>query len=359
MSSWIPSLFNPFSDDDDHPTTAPSQTTPQTPSSGAKDDLSAVFRGVAAFLAPPQAVSLSGPSSSSSSSSSSETIGSFRSGLSLISSKFTSNLLQFQSQLDENDEVEEEEVEVDEDAVGINEEVLDFVEKISARPELWTDFPLSLPDDFDLSDYQREHAANIEDLIPDFVTLRQKICSQMSNAKFWLIYFILLLPRLNEEDLELLSTPQVAEARETLLKKLHNKTDVDQETAANEESSDTNKEIGKGYSTEGEGGETISHPKDASAPNPTKQKAIASQTESSHHYEEIDTRRFSDPQTQPENEEDDVSFSDLEDDDNDLSDNLSGPKSSKSDKGLVPLDENIDAKQKADQSSLRDKESEI
>ncbi|KAL7137753.1 hypothetical protein ABFS83_10G113900 [Erythranthe nasuta] len=360
MSSWIPSLFNPFSDDDDHPTTAPSspsQTTPKTPSSGAKDDLSAVFRGVAAFLAPPQAVSLSGPSSSSSSSSDTivgikndlaEIQGSFRSGLSLISSKFTSNLLQFHSQLDENDEVEaEEEEEDEEDAVGINEEVLDFVEKISARPELWTDFPLSLPDDFDLSDYQREHAANIEDLIPDFVTLRQKICSQMSNAKFWLIYFILLLPRLNEEDLELLSTPQVAEARETLLKKLHNKTGVDQETAANEESSVPNNEIGKGYSTE-----------EASAPNPTKQKEIASETESSHRYEEIDTRRSTDPQKQPENEEDDVSFSDLEDDDSDLSDNLSGPKSSKSDKGLVQLDENIDAKQKADQSSLREKESE-
>lgn len=159
MSSWIPSLFNPFSDDDNPKSPATSSSnepTPRSPSSGAKDDLSAVFRGVASFLAPPQAVSVAAPSSS-------ETIagikndlaeiqGSFRSGLSLISSRFTSNLLQFQNQLndiDENNEVEEEEEDDDdddEDGVGTDEEVLDFVWKISERPELWTDFPLSLPD---------------------------------------------------------------------------------------------------------------------------------------------------------------------------------------------------------------------
>ncbi|KAI3473808.1 hypothetical protein Pfo_031387 [Paulownia fortunei] len=380
MSSWIPPLFNPFSDDDNPTSPAPSspnKTTPRSPSSGAKDDLSAVFRGVAAFLAPPQTTSLSGPSYSSEKIAGikndlAEIQGSFRSGLSLFSSKFTSNFLQFQSQLndgDENDEVEEEE----EDAVGINEEVLDFVWKISGRPELWTDFPLSLPDDFHLSDDQREHAANIDHLVPDFVTLRQKICSQMSDGKFWLIYFILLLPRLNEEDLKLLSTPQarlyltsqlcfiylfVAEARETLLKKLQNKTDVDQQTSENPESSDTNKDIGKGYSKEG--GESAAQDVSAETVNPSKQKDIVNETESDHHSEEVDTCTSIDPRRQSENEED-VSFSDLEDDDNDLSDKLSGAKASKSEKAWVQLNENSGAqgaKQKADQYALRERESE-
>lgn len=161
MSSWIPSLFNPFTDDDDP---APSESPPpKSPSAGAKEDLSAVFRGVAAFLAPPAAAD-----SSSGQASSSETIegiksdlaeiqGSFRSGLSLISSKITSNLLQLQNQLNDggvNDDVEGEEDdddddgddEDDDDGLGISEEILDFVLKISRRPELWTDFPLSLPD---------------------------------------------------------------------------------------------------------------------------------------------------------------------------------------------------------------------
>lgn len=148
MSSWIPSLFNPFSDDDNpagEGPSSPNNTTERSPSAGAKDDLTAVFRGVAAFLAPPQTT---GPASSL------ETIegikndlaeiqGSFRSGLSLISSKLTSNLMQLQNQFNDGDEYEEVD---EEEALGISDEVLEFVLKISRRPELWTDFPLSLPD---------------------------------------------------------------------------------------------------------------------------------------------------------------------------------------------------------------------
>ncbi|KAL3840752.1 hypothetical protein ACJIZ3_025343 [Penstemon smallii] len=41
MSSWIPSLFNSPSDDDN-----PTSPSPRSPSSGVKEDLSAVFRGI-------------------------------------------------------------------------------------------------------------------------------------------------------------------------------------------------------------------------------------------------------------------------------------------------------------------------
>ncbi|KAL1547957.1 hypothetical protein AAHA92_16256 [Salvia divinorum] len=354
MSSWIPQLFNPFTDGDGNPNPPEHSPPPKSPTAGARDDLSAVFRGVAAFLAPPPAAASSSSSSSSSGpASSSETIegiksdlaeiqGTFRSGLSLISSKISSNLLQLQNQLgdgDGNDEAEEE----DEDELGISEEILDFVSKISRRRELWTDFPLSLPDDddFHLSDYQREHAANIEHLVPDFETLRQIICTQMSTEKFWLIYFILLLPRLNEEGLKLLSTPQVADARETLLKQLQNKND--QETSEGPASSDA-----KNASTE-----TVN----PSQPGETVEEEPES--ESGHHSAAVETRLLTDAQKQSPNEED-VSFSDLEDDD--LSEKLSSARrASTSDKAWVELDESSGSqgpKQNAGQSISKDKESE-
>lgn len=63
--------------------------------------------------------------------------------------------------------------------------------------------------DFDMSQIQREHAAIIEHYVPDLKALRQKVCSDLSEDQFWMIYFILLLPRLDENDASLLSTPKV------------------------------------------------------------------------------------------------------------------------------------------------------
>lgn len=202
MSTWLSSfsLPNPFksdfddadadSEDQDNnnskkPLTEHHSPTPQSPNStpsptsGVRQDLSALsqsfsqhLKGVAAFLAPPP------PSSSSprppptdnsylaeedTSSSPNETIsgikndlveigGSFKALLSSSStgiSKFASKLLQFQEDDDAihddqgDDDYQEEEAQ--EDIPGINEEVVDFVRKVSSRPELWTDFPLSLP----------------------------------------------------------------------------------------------------------------------------------------------------------------------------------------------------------------------
>lgn len=57
-----------------------------------------------------------------------------------------------------------------------------------------------------MSDVQKEHASTVERLAPSLVALRLKLQSYMSEEQFWIIYFILLLPRLSEQDFELLST---------------------------------------------------------------------------------------------------------------------------------------------------------
>lgn len=59
-----------------------------------------------------------------------------------------------------------------------------------------------------MSDAQREHASAVEHIVPGLTALRANIHSYLEDDQFWMIYFILLLPRLNEHDFEILSTPQ-------------------------------------------------------------------------------------------------------------------------------------------------------
>ncbi|KAI7728562.1 hypothetical protein M8C21_001080 [Ambrosia artemisiifolia] len=176
---------------------------------------------VASFLAPPPSQPYSPPStqlhnvSPNVSSSSIEGLKNdlaeigygFKTGLSLLSpnkavtgiSKFASNLIQF-NQGDDDD---------DDDVVGITDDVVDFVREISTRPECWTDFPLSLQNqDFNMSHVQKDHALAIQELVPDLTTLRHTITNHMSEQHFWMIYFVLLVPRLNVDDYRLLSTPE-------------------------------------------------------------------------------------------------------------------------------------------------------
>ncbi|XP_029130886.1 uncharacterized protein LOC109816552 [Cajanus cajan] len=98
-------------------------------------------------------------------------------------------------------------------AVGITEEVLAFAMNIAMHPETWLDFPIEEEDDtddFDMSDAQQEHAAVVERLTPRLVALRIELCPcHMSESYFWKVYFVLLHSRLNKEDAEILSTPQV------------------------------------------------------------------------------------------------------------------------------------------------------
>lgn len=116
-------------------------------------------------------------------------------------------------------------------AVGITDEVLTFARNISMHPETWLDFPLfddeDDTDDFSLSDIQKEHALAIERLAPRLAALRIELCPGfMSEGRFWKIYFVLLHSRLNKQDALLLSTPQIVEARVLLMQELQNRTKV-------------------------------------------------------------------------------------------------------------------------------------
>ncbi|XP_020237202.1 uncharacterized protein LOC109816556 isoform X2 [Cajanus cajan] len=193
-----------------------------------KDDISHIFRGVANFLAPPPSSSSSAADSSSSQALTGirndlvEIGGSFKNSLSLISSnKAVSGISKFASQLLQ---LESDQRRSDDDAVpGTTDDVLRFVKEISARPECWTEFPLPLHNEFSMSISQREHVLAIERLVPDFVELRLNLCSYMNVEKFWMIYFLLILPRLSQHDFECLSTPKIVEARNVLLQKLGEK----------------------------------------------------------------------------------------------------------------------------------------
>lgn len=61
-----------------------------------------------------------------------------------------------------------------------------------------------------MSDAQLEHALVIERLAPRLAALRIELCPcHMSEDYFWKVYFVLLHSRLNKQDAEVLSTPQV------------------------------------------------------------------------------------------------------------------------------------------------------
>ncbi|CDP10453.1 unnamed protein product [Coffea canephora] len=386
MSTWLSSfsLPNPFKSDSDsddgdrddqdnkpsttrHSPALASPNSASSPPSGVKQDLSALsqtfsyhLRGVAAFLAPPPASQRQNAGdfnsnytsttagdgyATASPPSESETItgirkdleeigGSFKSLFSSSSniavsgiSKLATNLLQFQGDvIDEGGEGEgegEEEDLEEQDVAGIREEVVDFAREISLRPELWTEFPLSLPNDFDMSDNQRSHAATIEDLVPSIGTLR-RTCSHLSDGQFWMIYFILLLPRLNETDMDLLSTSEARSISiETLLLKLRNKSNA--QVASGISETVNTPALSQEMSAIQED-KSLSEQKDASAEtaNTTKEREVETGKNGMRlKDEDAGVPESLDGQKRPQNE-DDVSFSDLEDEDNDPSDKVSG-----------------------------------
>ncbi|XP_050373442.1 uncharacterized protein LOC126791078 [Argentina anserina] len=214
------------------------------------------LRGVATFLAPPP------PSSSSSEPPLSsdypppspalvgvrndlaELGGSFKAGLSLLSvagiSKLASTLLPARNGASDDD--------CGGSAPGITDEILGFVAEISKLPDCWTGFPIPLDHrDFNMSSAQREHAFSVEQLVPEFASLRDRVCSAMSEEQFWMIYFLLLLPRLNADDFELLSTPKIVEARDVLLHKLQKKnTHVSEESTLDSTEKDSQVEKTQG-----------------------------------------------------------------------------------------------------------------
>ncbi|XWS21308.1 hypothetical protein CRYUN_Cryun30bG0044600 [Craigia yunnanensis] len=151
-------------------------------------------------------------------------------------SKMASDYFPFRSgENEEENEMENENEEEDQrfNAVGITDEVLAFAKNIAHHPETWLDFPLDPDedlDDFDMSVTQREHAMAVEHLAPRLAALRTELCPcHMSDSYFWKVYFVLLHSRLNKNDAEILSTPQVTEARTLWMKELQKqmKPDID------------------------------------------------------------------------------------------------------------------------------------
>ncbi|KAM3342196.1 hypothetical protein P3S68_027162 [Capsicum galapagoense] len=114
------------------------------------------------------------------------------------------------------------------DAVGVTEEVLAFAANIAHHPETWLDFPFADEeefDDFELSDAQQRHAYAVERLTPRLAALRFELCPvHLSEGFFWMVYFVLLYSRLKKHDTELLSTPQLVEARAMWMQELQKKT---------------------------------------------------------------------------------------------------------------------------------------
>ncbi|XP_052201947.1 uncharacterized protein LOC127807842 [Diospyros lotus] len=123
---------------------------------------------------------------------------------------------------------EEEDDDPIRDAVGITQEVLAFAMNIAHHPETWLDFPLEEEDDiddFDLSDAQHKHVLAIQHLTRRLAALRIELCpAHMSESYFWKVYFVLLHSRLNKYDAEILSTPQVEAARAMWMQELQKRT---------------------------------------------------------------------------------------------------------------------------------------
>ncbi|XP_022775081.1 uncharacterized protein LOC111317039 [Durio zibethinus] len=239
------------------PSHSHSSSDPNTPR-GVKEDLSELtktltsqFWGVASFLAPTpppssdqppdhteEEKSLRPPSNEADEFSDEALIAGIRSDLSEIGGRFktgfsklsnniavsefgkiASNFLLFGSSEEESLEKYESG-----NVVGLTEEVVAFARDIAMHPRTWLDFPVpdeSEFDDFDMSDAQQGHALAVERLAPRLAALRIELCpGYMSERCFWKIYFVLLHPRLNKHDAELLSTPRIVEARAMLMKGL-------------------------------------------------------------------------------------------------------------------------------------------
>ncbi|GER33488.1 BSD domain-containing family protein [Striga asiatica] len=102
-------------------------------------------------------------------------------------------------------------------AIGVSEEVLAFARDIAHHPETWLDFPFSEEDefdDFDISDAQYKHALAVEHLAPRLAALRIELCPvHMSESYFWMVYFVLLHSRLSKHDADLLTSSQLVQAR--------------------------------------------------------------------------------------------------------------------------------------------------
>ncbi|MCO5593459.1 hypothetical protein L7F22_047473 [Adiantum nelumboides] len=260
-------------------------------------------------------------------------------------SKIASSL--FPVNLDSDDEQSVAEANPNSEAVGVTEEVLTFARNISMHPETWLDFPLFTDDDedddFEMSDAQKEHVHEVEHASPRLAALRIELCpGYMSEGRFWKIYFVLLHSRLSKKDAVLLSTPQIMEARALLLSNLQKKgfqgsppKDDRQENSAASQGR---------HQTSGETmGDTLEEVQNKNVLASTVKLATLNYLD-----EEADADRWLDEESSPHlgssataglANEDDVSFSDLEEDDDSLISKGVGTSNVKGTQGWVELNE--------------------
>ncbi|KAL9284699.1 putative BSD domain-containing protein [Arabidopsis thaliana] len=164
--------------------------------------------------------------------------GRFRTGISKLSgnlpvsefTKIASNFLQLSSE-----DVDPK----DYDVIGVTEELVAFVKDLAMHPETWLDFPLPDDDDsfddFELADAQYEHALAVERLAPSLASLRIELCPKyMTENCFWRIYFVLVHRKLSKDHALLLSTPQVLEARSMLSQELQKRSKLPVEAGSSE-----------------------------------------------------------------------------------------------------------------------------
>lgn len=64
--------------------------------------------------------------------------------------------------------------------------------------------------DFAMNDAQQLHIGIVERHIPELGDLRWELCPEyLSEGRFWMIYFVLVHPKLDKYDALTLSSPQV------------------------------------------------------------------------------------------------------------------------------------------------------
>ncbi|XP_042018285.1 uncharacterized protein LOC121766020 [Salvia splendens] len=212
---------------------------------GVKEDLSELresftrqFWGVASFLAPPPPPPPPPPLIYSSSiQSKSDPAGSVNADEDEEEEKGGEEMLKYDER--ETGELGEsldfspskdDDADILEDAVGVTEEVLAFARNIAHHPETWLDFPIEEDefDDFDISEDQYKHLLVIEHLAPRLAALRFELCPvHMGAGYFWMVYFVLLHSRLNKHDRNLLSSPQLVQARAMWMHELQKQTKGD------------------------------------------------------------------------------------------------------------------------------------
>lgn len=265
------------------------------------------------------------------------------------------------------------------EAVGVTEEVLAFARNVSMHPETWLDFPLFTDDDdaddFEMSDAQKEHVHDVERASPELAALRIELCpGYMTKGRFWKIYFVLLHSRLSKKDALLLSTPQIMEARALLLSNLQNKEvqasspEDDLQPEQEKDASglpqsfkivslqsamevpakdfDQVENLGASQGTPNTSGDVV----DDAAEEVQNKNVLASTVKlatPNYEDEEADADKWLHEETSPTphsgstsvglDNEDDVSFSDLEEDDDSMSERVAKSSSLKGTQGWVQL----------------------